>query len=155
MTHERSRIDGGGTGIGRAVLLCLAKEGASIAVNFSKVGRRGRQDHCRGKGARRPAQQYEPMSPARSVRWWTGSKGIGSYSLVNNAGMTRFISHANLEAMEEEIWDRTFARKCLLLLQSCGAVDEKAGKWSDHQYCLGGRPHGQGSSIAYCASKVL
>src|SRR5437763_11115253 len=76
--------------------------------------------------------------------------------LVNNAGTTHFIEHANLEALTDEVWDEIFSvnlkgtfyccRAALPLLQERGGavvnVTSVAG--------LGG----QGSSIPYAASKA-
>jgi 3-oxoacyl-[acyl-carrier protein] reductase len=76
--------------------------------------------------------------------------------LVNNAGMTHFIAHADLEAVTDAIWDEIFqvnvkgafycSRAAMPLLRERGGsivnVSSVAGL------------SGQGSSIPYCASKA-
>jgi 3-oxoacyl-[acyl-carrier protein] reductase len=77
--------------------------------------------------------------------------------LVNNAGFTRFIQHSDLEAMNEEIWDRIMHVNLKGAFFCCRAVAPQMKKQG------GGRIinvasvaglTGQGSSIAYCASKA-
>ena len=76
--------------------------------------------------------------------------------LVNNAGTTHFIPHADLDALTDGVWDDIFqvnlkgafyaARAAMPLLRRAQGQrrerDERGG------------PSGQGSSIPYCASKA-
>ena len=77
--------------------------------------------------------------------------------LVNNAGFTRFIDHANLEAMEEEIWDNIFAVNLKGVFFCCRAVApvmKKQGSGRVINIASVAGITGNGSSIAYCASKA-
>jgi 3-oxoacyl-[acyl-carrier protein] reductase len=77
--------------------------------------------------------------------------------LVNNAGFTRFIDFNDLDALSEEIWDRTYsvnvkgtffcsrAAARIMARQDQGCIVNVAST-------AGIRP--RGSSIAYCASKA-
>ena len=154
-------ITGGGTGIGRAVSLCLAKEGASIAVNFSKSDAEAAKTaaEVRALGVSGSTVRAD-VSSDKQVRAMVEQvqKELGRIDiLVNNAGMTRFIPHANLEAMEEEIWDRIFAVNLKGAFFCCRAVaplmkSQGSGRIINIASVAG--LTGQGSSIAYCASKA-
>jgi len=106
-------ITGGGTGIGRAISLRLAKEGAAVAINYSKseADAASTASELQALGAKSVIVKADVASDKavremvrQAHRQW-GRLDI----LVNNAGVTRFIDHADLEAMEESIWDRILA----------------------------------------------
>jgi 3-oxoacyl-[acyl-carrier protein] reductase len=154
-------VTGGGTGIGRAVSLYLAREGASVAINFSKSSSEaakttGEVKACgvSGSGVQADVSSDKQVrAMVQQVQQEYGRIDI----LVNNAGITRFISHSNLEAMEEEIWDRTFAVNLKGAFFCCRAVaplmkSQGSGRIINIASVAG--LTGQGSSIAYCASKA-
>jgi 3-oxoacyl-[acyl-carrier protein] reductase len=154
-------ITGGGTGIGRATALSLAKEGATVVVNYSKseTEAAGTVSDLRSLGARSSAVKADVSSDravremVRQVHQEWGRIDI----LVNNAGFTRFIDHANLEAMEEPVWDRIFAVNLKGLFFCCRAVSpimKKQGWGRIINIASVAGLTGNGSSIAYCASKA-
>jgi 3-oxoacyl-[acyl-carrier protein] reductase len=154
-------VTGGGTGIGRAASLCLAREGASVAINFSRSSAEAAKTaaEVQACGVSGSAVQAD-VSSDKQVRAMVlqVQKEYGRIDiLVNNAGMTRFIPHPNLEAMEEEIWDRTFAVNLKGAFFCCRAVaplmkSQGSGRIINIASVAG--LTGQGSSIAYCASKA-
>ncbi len=106
-------VTGGGTGIGRATCLALARRGATVVVNYS---------HSKGE-ANETAQTIQhtggnaiaieaDVSQDREVRQMvdTIAQTFGTIDLlVNNAGMTRHIPFEDLEAATEEVWDELYA----------------------------------------------
>jgi len=77
--------------------------------------------------------------------------------LVNNAGTTRFIAHADLEAVAEEDWDRILAVNLRGPFQCARAAREAlaadgGGEIVNVSSVAG--ISGVGSSIPYCASKA-
>jgi 3-oxoacyl-[acyl-carrier protein] reductase len=142
-------ITGGGTGIGRAISLRLAKEGAAVAINYSKseADAASTASELQALGAKSVIVKADVASDKavremvrQAHRQW-GRLDI----LVNNAGVTRFIDHADLEAMEESIWDRILAVNLKGLFFCSGRIINIAS--------VAGMTGG-GSSIAYCASKA-
>jgi 3-oxoacyl-[acyl-carrier protein] reductase len=77
--------------------------------------------------------------------------------LVNNAGFTRYVDHANLDALDDDLIDRIFqtnwrgAFACIRALRSLLAAD--GGGVVINLSSIAGRS-GQGSNVAYCASKA-
>lgn len=161
MLHEKiALITGGGTGIGRAIALILARSGVHIALNFS----RSEQDalntcqEIEALGVRcltykaDVAQDAEVKSMISYVVAHYGKLDI----LVNNAGMTHFVDHANLEGMKEEYWDDIMGVNVKGMFFCCRAA---AAELRKSRGCIVNITSiagltGLGSSIAYAASKA-
>src|SRR5688572_18865356 len=154
-------ITGGATGIGRAISNCFAKEGASIVVNYSKSEAEAAQTmaELKAQGVITSIVQAD-VSSDKAVRAMVEQvhKQYGRIDIpVNNAGVTRFIDHADLEAMHEQIWDRIFAVNLKGVFFCCRAVTslmKKQGSGRIINIASVAGLSGQGSSIAYCASKA-
>ena len=153
-------ITGGGTGVGRAATLQLAQRGYQVVVNYSRS-----QDDAAATaaeasehGVRAIALQCDVSDDGQvramidRIRSEFGRLDV----LVNNAGMTHFVTHTDLEAMTEDKWDEILAvnlkgpffvsRAAIPLMRAGGGgaivnVASVAGV------------AGAGSSIAYAASK--
>lgn len=105
-------VTGGGTGIGRATSLELAKRGAIVIVNYSRsqsdADETVRLIH--GEGRRAIAVQAD-VSRDEEVRTMiqTIIQHFGTVDLlVNNASITKHIPMDDLEAATAEVWDELF-----------------------------------------------
>jgi NAD(P)-dependent dehydrogenase (short-subunit alcohol dehydrogenase family) len=102
-------ITGGGTGIGRAIALAFAREGARVAV----AGRRAEKlcavvEEVRQAGGEAIAvvcDVVESADAGRAVRE-TAQRLGGLHVLVNNAGT---LSVSTVESISEKEWDRVMA----------------------------------------------
>jgi len=154
-------ITGGGTGIGRAISLSFAREGAVVVINYSKSETDAAKTSAevQASGGQSSIVKAD-VSSDKQVRSMVGQvleKWGRLDILVNNAGFTRFIDHANLEAMEEEIWDNIFAVNLKGVFFCCRAVApvmKKQGSGRVINIASVAGITGNGSSIAYCASKA-
>lgn len=154
-------VTGGGTGIGRATALLFAKEGAGIAVNYSKSQAKAEEvaklGHEMGVKAVALKADVSKDGEARAMV----EKVVAEFGrldiLVNNAGFTRRIDHKNLEALTEEIWDRTFdvnLKGAFYCARAAIPVMKRQGGGSIINIASIAGLTGFGSSIAYCASKA-
>jgi len=103
-------VTGGGTGIGRAVVLGLARGGAKgIAVNYSRSADEAEATaaEARKLGAEAIAVQADIADEAQVIQLVNGvEQHFGGLDvLVNNAGTTRFIPAQDLDALTDEVWD--------------------------------------------------
>ncbi|MGG1248833.1 SDR family NAD(P)-dependent oxidoreductase [Bacillus spizizenii] len=106
-------ITGGGTGIGRAASMELAKRGAIVAVNYSRSQSEAEEtaEMIQRHGGRAFAIQAD-VSKKNEVQDMVQSivKTYGTIDiLVNNASITRHIPMDDLEAATEDIWDELYA----------------------------------------------
>jgi NAD(P)-dependent dehydrogenase (short-subunit alcohol dehydrogenase family) len=154
-------VTGGGTGIGRAVCLRLAKAGAkAVVVNYSRSD----------KDARATAAELIVLGPDAMAHQADVSNDeevkamiaavIDRYGrldvLINNAGTTRFIAHPDLEALTDEVWDGvlnvnlkgTFfcCREAAPELRKTGGAIVNIASIAGHR--------ATGSSIVYAVSKA-
>ena len=153
-------VTGAGTGIGRAIAELFAREGAKVAVNFSRSRDAAEQvvAGIRANGGTAiPIAADVAQSSEASAMIDQVAKEFGRLDfLVNNAGWSTRIPHDHLDDLTDEIWDRTFntnlrgAFYCIraavpfLRKQPGGAIVNIAS--------VAGMT-GMGSSIAYAASK--
>jgi NAD(P)-dependent dehydrogenase (short-subunit alcohol dehydrogenase family) len=102
-------VTGGGTGIGRAVTLALAGAGAhAVVVAFSRsqaeaeaTAEQARALGCRSRTvAADVADDRQVRRMAQDVVAEFGRVDV----LVNNAGTTRAVDHADLDGLTDEIW---------------------------------------------------
>lgn len=154
-------VTGSATGVGRACAVRFAKLGFGVVVNYSKSEDDAKEtvSLVESEGQRALLIQCNVRNDA-DVRQMIDQikQEFGRLDvLVNNAAMTYFVDHADLEAMTEDKWDEILAvnvkgpffvtRAAVPLLRKSDAaavvnVSSTAGVV------------GAGSSIAYCASKA-
>jgi 2-hydroxycyclohexanecarboxyl-CoA dehydrogenase len=99
-------VTGGGSGLGRATSIQLAKDGAAIAVwDLNEAGAQETVALIEGDGGRAIALKIDVSSAAEIARATevTRAKLGPILILVNNAGITAF---DKFETITEELWDR-------------------------------------------------
>ena len=154
-------ITGGGTGVGRAIVLQLAALGAQVAVNYSrsKAEAAATVREAEQLGAKALAVQAD-VSNEEAVSSMTREVGtnLGPIEiLVNNAAFTRFTDLGDLNALSQQDWDRTFNVNVSGTLYCTRAVVPmmKSRGWGRIVNISSIAAFtGRGSSIAYCASKA-
>jgi len=154
-------VTGGGTGIGRATALALARAGADVAVNYfrSKDAAEAVAAEIVAMGRRAVAVQADVSDDAQVRRMIADTlDALGRLDiLVNNAGYTDHIPMKEFDAVSDETWRRTMAvnvqgpfhciRAAAPHMRSAGAGEIV------NVSSLAGIVAG-GSSLPYCASKA-
>jgi 3-oxoacyl-[acyl-carrier protein] reductase len=153
-------VTGSATGAGRASAVRFAKLGYAVAVNYSKSEADARETESLVRSCGVPAilckatvaDDTQVKAMVERVRKELGGLDV----LVNNAGMTHFIAHTELEALSDAIWDEIFqvnlkgafycTRAAMPLLK------ERKGNVVNVTSVAG--LTGLGSSIPYAASKA-
>ena len=105
-------VTGGGTGLGRAMGLQFAREGAAVIVNYSKSEEPAKEvveriDAMGGQAAHIQADVSRD-SQARQLVEKTVARFGRLDILINNAGWTRFIPHNELAELSEEVLENTW-----------------------------------------------
>ncbi|MCY8533014.1 SDR family NAD(P)-dependent oxidoreductase [Bacillus vallismortis] len=153
-------VTGGGTGIGRAASMELAKRGAIVAVNYSRSQSEAEEtvEMIQKSGGQAFAIRTN-VSKEREVQDMVQSivKTYGTIDvLVNNASMTRHIPMDDLEAATEDVWDELYAVNVKGMFFCARAVvpfmkKSKAGAIINVGSIAG--ITGAGSSMPYAVSK--
>ena len=154
-------VTGGGTGIGRAIALLLARHGAAVAVNYSRSDAEAQDtveaiEKLGGRAIKVCADVADNAAVTAMVAAVVREFGRLDV-LVNNAGWTKFTEFKDLDAVDDELWDRTLgvnvkgpffcARAAAMPMRQAGAgvvvnVSSIAGLLA------------RGSSIPYVVSKA-
>ena len=154
-------VTGGATGIGRATVLALAREGAVVAINYSKSAAEAEETArlAERAGARALTVQAdvtrEPQVRAMIDRVARELGGLDC--LVNNAGWTARVPHRQLDDLTDEIWDRVFAtnlRAPFYCVRAAVPHMERRGGGAVVNVTSVAGFTGTGSSMAYAASKA-
>jgi len=154
-------VTGAGTGVGRATALALARRGCSVVVNYSRS-----KDGAEETAAAASALGVKAVPCRADVTDDAGCRALvatavrelgGLHVLVNNAGTTAFIPHAELDRVDDETWDRILAVNLKGAFQCAraarGALLESGGGEIVNVSSIAGIA-GVGSSIPYCCSKA-
>jgi len=155
-------ITGGGTGLGKEISILLAKEGCHVGVNYSVSKDDAEQTvkELRALGVKSHAIQANVGIVAEAERVVDETVNLfGRIDiLINNAGTTTVVPHADLESLTEEIWDKVLAVNTKAPFFTARAATRYFRKQGDGGHIIntssiaGNVP--SGSSIAYCSSKA-
>jgi 3-oxoacyl-[acyl-carrier protein] reductase len=154
-------VTGGATGVGAATSLRLARQGCSVLVNYNRSQEQAEEiaEAARELGVKAAAVQADVSSDAncrRLVKEAVSSLGRLDI-LVNNAGATRFIPHANLDEVTDEVWDSILAVNLKGPFQCARAAQPAILTAGGGEIVMTSSVSGligTGSSIPYCASKA-
>ncbi|HEX3244974.1 MAG TPA: SDR family oxidoreductase [Chloroflexota bacterium] len=153
-------VTGGGTGLGRAIALGLGREGANLAINYSRSRDEAlatvKELESLGVQARAiQADVSEVPEARRLVR--ESLEVFGRLDvLVNNAGRTAIVPMNDLEGVSDDEWDAIMALNVktpwVLARAAAEALRATRGCIVNVSSISGLRP--AGSSLAYCVSKA-
>jgi len=154
-------VTGGGTGVGRATAIELARGGCSVLINYSRskldAEETAAQVSAFGVKAIPFQADVADDDACRGMAEAAGREFGRLDILVNNAGTTAFIRHDDMEAVTPDVWMKilstnvigafqvTRAARALLLASGDGEIVNVSS--------VAGLA-GTGSSIPYCASKA-
>lgn len=161
LTHKSALVTGGGTGIGRAVCLELARKGANVVVNYSRSQAEAEETAAliRGMGGRALVIQAD-VSQDAEVRAMTRQMAdhFGAIDLlVNNASITRHLPLDDLEGATDDVWDELFAVNVKGMFYCARAVApymKSAGQGAIVNVGSIAGLTGVGSSLPYAVSKA-
>lgn len=153
-------VTGAATGIGRAVAVRFARHGFAVAVNYSRSEKDAEETLAEVRKLGVPgilcrANVADDAAVREMVARCQNELG-GLDVLVNNAGMTHFIDHTQLDALTEVVWDEILGVNLKGTFYCCRAamplLQERGGNIVNVTSVAA--QTGQGSSIAYAASKA-
>jgi 3-oxoacyl-[acyl-carrier protein] reductase len=153
-------VTGGGTGVGRSTSLQLAQRGFHVAINYSRSKNDAESTaaavHELGVKAITIACDVSSDEQVQSMidrcRRELGRLDV----VVNNAGMTHFVDHKDLESMTEARWDEILAvnlKGPFFVSRAAIPLLRESGGGSIVNVASVAGLQGSGSSIAYAASK--
>jgi 3-oxoacyl-[acyl-carrier protein] reductase len=161
LAGQAAIVTGGGTGVGRATALALARLGCSVVVNYSRS-----KDEAERTAAEVAALGVRGLAVAADVADDAACRGLVASAvrelgrldvLVQSAGTTAFIPHTDLERVSDADWDRILAVNLKGPFQCAraarGPMLETGGGAIVNVSSVAGIA-GVGSSIPYCASKA-
>jgi len=154
-------VTGGGTGVGRATSLALARLGYNVVVNYS----RSRDDaeatvkDISEIGVQALAYQADVADDTACRKMVAlAVESLGRVDvLINCAGTTDFIPFNDLDAVSDETWDRLYKVNVVGVFHCARAVREPmlaAGGGVIINVSSVAAQLGQGSSIPYCCTKA-
>jgi 3-oxoacyl-[acyl-carrier protein] reductase len=154
-------VTGGGTGIGRAVSLRLARLGAkAVVVNYSRSesDAEATASELRELGAEAVPYRADiaDESMVRSMVAATVERYGALDVLVNNAGTTHFIPHSDLDALTDEVWNDIVSVNLKGTFYCCRAAAPELKKTGGAIVNVSSVSayRASGSSIAYAVSKA-
>ena len=153
-------VTGSATGVGAACVKLLASKGCNVVINYTKSEAEAKetQAECEALGVETLLVQADVskdedcrrMAQAAIDKWGRID------GLINNAGTTHFVNHANLEGLSADDFQRIYAVNVIGPYQMTRAVVpqmKQQGNGSIVNVSSVAGVMGVGSSIAYTASK--
>lgn len=161
LASKAALVTGGGTGVGRATALQLARQGCRVAINYSRSREEAEATvaELRHIGVEALAIQADVANDSE-VRVLVGQtvERFGRLDvLVNCAGTTEFIPFGELDRVTDDAWQRIYQVNVVGPFHCARAVRAPmlaAGGGSIVNVSSVAAQLGQGSSIPYCCSKA-
>ena len=154
-------VTGASSGIGAAVAVALAQRGVAVLIDYAhnRSGAEAVASECRALGARACVAQGDVASEAdcRTLAA-TALAEFGRIDyLVNNAGQSKFVPHANLDGLDAVDFGRIFSVNVTGAFQMVRAALpalRASGRGAVVNVASIAGTCGIGSSVAYAASKA-
>lgn len=152
-------VTGGAGGIGAAIVRTLAAAGCTVIVGYNASGETARAlaADLPGRGHRAaPAPVTDSDAPAALAASVDEERGRLDI-LVNCAGITRFVAHADLDALDDDLVDRILAvnvRGVIAATRAFRPLLARGGRGLVVNISSIAGTTAMGSNIAYCASKA-
>ena len=154
-------VTGSAVGVGRETAVQLARRGANVVINYSRSEDEAREAVGLVEQAGVKALLIKAdVSNDAEVRPMVAQtvEELGSVDvLVNNAGTTHCVNFADLEGMEEEMWDNILAvnlKGPFFCSRAVAPAMKEAGQGAIVNIASIAGIKAVGSSIAYAASKA-
>src|SRR5215467_14004663 len=153
-------VTGSATGVGRACAVRFAKLGYAVVVNYSKSEADARETLKMVESAGAPALLCKATVANDAQVKEMVARAANSFGrldvLVNNAAMTHFIAHTELDALTDAVWDEILQvnLKGAFYCTRAAMPLLKDAKGSVVNVSSVAGLTGQGSSIPYAASKA-
>jgi 3-oxoacyl-[acyl-carrier protein] reductase len=152
-------VTGGSSGIGAATVRMLADEGASVVICYNKGLERARTllDELPKAAHRIQHLAVEDSSSVRRAAEDIGNAYGRADILINSAGFTRPIPHAQLDALDDALLDAILianVRGPFAMIRAFVPLLRKADEGVIVNVSSISAFTGSGSNIAYCASKA-
>lgn len=153
-------VTGSATGVGAAAVKLLASKGCNVVINYTKSEAEAKETEaaCKALGVETLLCQADVSKDddcrrmvASAIDRWGRVDG-----LINNAGTTQFVNHANLDGLSADDFQRIYAVNVIGPFQMTRAVVphmKAAGRGSIVNVSSVAGVMGVGSSVAYTASK--
>ncbi|HVB11469.1 MAG TPA: SDR family NAD(P)-dependent oxidoreductase [Bacillota bacterium] len=143
-------VTGGGTGLGRAIAVMASRQGARVAVNYSRSREAAESTAAEIGGV--AIQGDVATDAARVVEEAAATLG-GLDVLVNNAGTTVHVPFRDLDGISESDWDRIMAVNVRAAFVACRAAAKHGVRAILNVASVAGL-HPRGSSLPYSVSKA-
>jgi 3-oxoacyl-[acyl-carrier protein] reductase len=160
MQGKRAIVTGGGTGLGAATALGLARRGVNVCINYNSSVEAAIDvvTQCQSLGVDAFAVKANVGEDAdcRALVAAAVEKFGGVDVLVNNAGITKFAKHTDLDALDVEDFLKLFRVNVVAVYQMTRAAQPhlaSSGKGSVVNVSSIAGVMGVGSSIAYASTK--
>lgn len=154
-------VTGGGTGVGKATSLLLAKKGCDVIVNYSRsvADAEATVEEVRALGQKAITIRTDISDEAAVTTMFDSiDSQFGRLDvLVNSAAITKFVPYDNLDGMTGAIWDEIFAVNVKGTFYCCREAlrrMKRQGTGAVVSVSSVSGITGMGSSIAYAASKA-
>lgn len=153
-------VTGSSSGVGAATVRQLAAKGWNVAINYSRsdAAAEAVAEECRAAGAETVVQRANVAddSDCRTLVAATAERFGRVDALVNNAGTTKFVNHADLDGLDAEDFQHIYGVNTIGAFQMTRAAAphlKAAGRSAVVMVASIAGVKGIGSSIAYAASK--
>jgi NAD(P)-dependent dehydrogenase (short-subunit alcohol dehydrogenase family) len=149
-------VTGASTGLGRAIALALAAEGARVAVNYASSQAEADETAAQAGGRAFQADVSDPDAVRRLVA--DVERELGPVDvLVNNAGTTKYVPFADVESVTPELWERILGVNLVgafLCVQAVVPGMRERGFGKIVNVASTSAFNAEGSSIPYAVSKA-